>query len=328
MAAPITAPIWRDVYIDIDVTELGTTSDYIYYSVKVGEDVIYRGKAYYFNNRCRFKLNDICRDYLKSDMNFSKQWYFNKDYKKRFTVYTSIDNFETENEYQQVDFSYDWSYEGMVDEKHLSDPIQDYLDYRQLFLFSALGDYYVTFINYKDLPDRDYIPEQNVHDFDELSFMYHLNRNNIGEDVTINGYSRKFRVQDSCKDYCLYFINPRGGWDWFLINGTTTKQYNYSRKFYEKNFNNDTLEFGKVNYLTDITEKWTLTTGLLSNNQSKKMFNLFSSNEVYLHDLNNDFITPVNVTNTTQDEKNNKNQTKKLISYSITVESAQNKIRK
>lgn len=324
-AVTITSPIWRDVYIDVDIKNLIGSADYVSYRIQHNQEYIYYGKVYYFNNKCRFKINDICRDYLKSEFNFSQMWTTNTDHQQIFRVYISTDDFATYTEHTVITFTYDYSYMSSVNDNYLSDPIQDVVDYRQLFVASSASSGYIRLTLSGSSTDQT-SPFNNPGT--QMNVMFQPQQSQIGQYISITGTTDRFKIEDTCNRYCLYYINPRGGWDWLLINGSSTKQYNYSRKYYEQNFNNDSLQFGKVNYLSDISEKWTLNTGYMSENQSIKMFNIFSSSEVYLHDLVDDFITPVNITNTTQDEKLTSNQNKKLITYTINIESAQNKIRK
>ena len=126
--------------------------------------------------------------------------------------------------------------------------------------------------------------------------------------------------------YVLYYCNPYGGWDWFPIMGKVTKTDAVDTYTYTKNYSNTTSEFGRYRYLTEIKTTYRLTTNFLKQEQSDRMWELIESNCVYLHDLAEDKIHPVLITNTEVEHKR-KTRQQKLISYEIIAETSQTRER-
>lgn len=318
--ATIKSPIWKDVNIKIT----GSYGLFVYYKISVDGNDIFFGKCHQFNGVYTFMMNDICKDYLSSTINFNLIGYQqNTNYSKTFSVYIS-GNGTSYTKSDDVTFTYDWSYINYsgVYENILSDNITDVVDNRQYIIFSGFSDNLNNFNVYIDNTITS-TPSYGS----EITYVRHLNSSNKTVQFNYGSYTRKFNVVDTCKNYCLYYLNARGGWDWFVIDGVSTKEYSYDRKYYAENYDNTTLNFGKVNYKNNISESWTLNTGYMTDSQSEKMFNLFGSRTVYLHNLVDDVITPVVITNKSSVEKTFKNQNRSLYNYTITVENSQEKYR-
>lgn len=341
-----TNPIWKDTYLNLDDYGNG----YVDYLIKVGEGdemkPIYKGRCYRNSNyQCVIKLNEICRDYLVDNFTLldTQTWIENTTGSIQFSIYRTFGLNEVLD--SKMTFWNDWSYQDYVGSAahYLSDPIQDYVDRRQYFVFTALfesGEVNVqyegninntttfdgivkTYIDY--LPNVDLYGDYNF-DFNSDFLVYRYRPVDIDYTIDYNGY-RTFRVKDTCCKYCLYYLNARGGWDWLLINGVDTKTNTYTRQTYNQNYNNTQYEFGKVNYRNDIKETWTLNTEYLTDAQSEKMSNLFGSIKVFLHNLEDNTIIPVVITNSSQTVKTFRNQGRKLYNYTISVENSQSKIR-
>ncbi len=335
-----TLPIWKDTYCSLD------GGNYIDYRITADNTEIYKGRCYSFDGECKFKLNEVCRNYLANSIDFSNViWQENNEQSKLFNVYIITD--EVETLYSQTTFWNDWSYTEYTEpESHyLSNPIIPIADKRQYFLFSGLFDA-STVNTYASTTLLDstqftgvaktyvkYIPSIDVPLAGEFTEAFNSDFLVWRSTLTVDEYTvnynnwKTFTVKNTCKRYCLYYLNARGGWDWLVIDGNEVKNYNFTRQTYLQNYNNTTLESGKVNYRNDIQETWNLTTGFLTDSQSSQMYNLFGSVSIYLHDLETGKILPVVITNNSQTEKTFKNQGRKLYNYTITVESAQNKIR-
>lgn len=345
-------PIWKNRVIQVPDTYL-INGTYVDYKVSVGSSDLYRGRAYRFNNKVEFQINDIAKNYLTGtvDLSFdSDVWQTEQNGSVDFDVYVSKDNFITQEKFCTITFWYDWSYEDYLDNHYLSDPISNIADKRQVILFTSMFDSGSVVVTGKDnlqgsystidsttfsagqvktyvkrLGDiklkgefteafsKDFLVWRYIQDLDE----FQLNYNNW----------RTFRIKDTCNRYCLYYLNARGGWDWLLIDGSYSKKYMYDRLHYKQNYDNTKPEFGKVNYQNDITESWSLNTSWMNDTNSAKMWNLFGSTKVYLHDLVEDKIIPVIITDNNQTEKTFRNQGRKMYNYTINVESAQSKKR-
>lgn len=127
-----------------------------------------------------------------------------------------------------------------------------------------------------------------------------------------------------CGDWALYYSNRSGGWDSFLIEGNVKKIDNFEKYYINRSYNNTTMEWGKKVYHNEITTNYELHTGWLNDRQSEILaFNLLSSNQVYLHDLVNNKIIPVVITDDTAEYKTFKNNGRKMVNYTINVEASQ-----
>lgn len=143
-------------------------------------------------------------------------------------------------------------------------------------------------------------------------------------------------------DYVLYYLNSYGGWNSFVIEGTTVKKENITQYTTDKVFDNTTYEFEKDRYVSEINTSYELNTGLLSDVEAANLSkNLISSNKVYLHSLNEGYITngvdwyaipnfikPVVITDTSVVYQTYTTNGKKLAQYKISVSDSQSKIRK
>lgn len=128
----------------------------------------------------------------------------------------------------------------------------------------------------------------------------------------------------ACGDYAIYYLNKRGGWDSFLIEGKVVESNSYDRKYFGP-FVQDNSVVGsssKKNYLTNIQKSFEMHTSWLTDEQSRKLAdNLFCSPSVYVHDLKRNQIYAGNITNADVDYKEFKNE-KQLISYEINIDAA------
>ncbi len=129
---------------------------------------------------------------------------------------------------------------------------------------------------------------------------------------------------NTCGDYALYYLNRYGGWDSLLFEGKCTRKYTISGQTLTQEYdNNNPLAFGLTNYYSQITPKWELNTGWFSDEQSKVFaFNVVPSPMVFLHNLVEDTIFPVVITNTEVEYKQKTKQNKR-INYVLNVTKSQ-----
>lgn len=129
--------------------------------------------------------------------------------------------------------------------------------------------------------------------------------------------------------YALIYVNARGGWDVFAIQGTGVKKDSITQYLTDKSFDNNTREFETNRYLSEIKTSWTLNTHYLSDEQSRNLAkNLISSNMVYLQDLEEGTIVPVVITDTSATYQTYQTNGKKMAQYKINVQSSQSKLRR
>lgn len=132
----------------------------------------------------------------------------------------------------------------------------------------------------------------------------------------------KYKV-DSCIKYVLYYRNLKGGWDWLVVRGSVDKSYKFKKSSYSndyrlgtyRNFNltsstsivRKSVSVGDVQndiiYQNDITQELKINLGYFTDEQSKKMINLFSSPLVYIHDILANNICPIKITDNSLKEK-------------------------
>ncbi len=306
--------------------------------------VIYDGfiiSGYYIQN-----LNEILSQYVKPyELYFASALQTDSTSERTFYIYYTTDGWNTTT-MDDVTISYDWSYENSTYEV-LSDPIFDLVDIRQYLLYSfhPLEVPYIFSVRIGDVPIDSYNIEDTIHynyvkklsDMDifpgEFSYAYSydflVTRNSLPLEDTVDLYvgARKYIVAHTCYRYCLYYLNQNGGWDSLLFRGKVMKQDNLSRLSYKKNYIAGSLDFNKVDYLTTIQEGWQLNTSFLDDQHSEKMINLLASNKIFLHDLDEDKITPVNMVTQKCEHKTYKNQGRKLYTYTVEVKSSQPKYR-
>lgn len=137
------------------------------------------------------------------------------------------------------------------------------------------------------------------------------------------------RVNGSyCGEYAMYYLNAYGGWDSYLFEGKCRKYDNFTQYEYNRSFNNNTIEFEKNRYISEVEETYELGTGLMEDEEAENFsFNLVGTNQAYLHNLKTDEIFPVMVDEATIEYKKYSND-RKMIEYIIRVKSSQNRIRR
>lgn len=306
--------------------------------------VIYDGfiiSGYYIQN-----LNEILSQYVKPyEIYFTSALQTDSTSERTFYIYYTNDGWNTTT-MDDVTISYDWSYDNSTHEV-LSDPIFDLVDIRQYLLYSfhPIETPYNFSVRIDNVPIDSYTIEDNLHyhyvkklsDIDTFpgeftyaySYAFFVTRNSLSLENTANIYvgPRKYIIAHTCYRYCLYYLNQNGGWDSLLFQGKVIQQDNLSRLSYKKNYYAGSLDFNKVDYLTTIQESWQLNTSFLDDPHSEKMINLLASNKIFLHDLDEDKIIPVNMATQKCEHKTYKNQGRKLYTYTVEVNSSQPKYR-
>lgn len=336
-------PIWKDYYVTIPADS--ESPDFIYYNIRTSlwSDEYY-GRCYKLgggsNASYKIKLSEVWARMLTNHakINFDSQYISETQdgFIKNFYLYISYDGRSYTQYGENVYVMNDWSYKewGGNYEHNISDRINDVFDNRQYYISTIFDD-----IDVKAYFDGVYVGSgtapwagatcilkklnPSVNEFKIEYIEYDNPDNPDGHVVKTDVY----KPENTCKNYCLYYLNARGGWDWFVIDGVSTKEYTYDRKNYQKNYDNTQREFGLTTYRNNIKETWSLNTGYLTDTQSEKMSNIFGSLSVYLHDLVNDTITPVVITDKKSTEKTFKNQNRRMYNYTINVESSQDKYR-
>ena len=288
--ATIKSPIWQDVYYT------SSTVNVLDYAVNISTGrTIYEGRAYSRPGTSIISINisKICQDYIKDSFrevdfrNYVGQTYVHPNSYLEFNLLDASNG----TVLGTYGFVYDWSYEGWYGvPRTVSNPINGH---------NVAGMY----------------------DFNTVC------RNNVSAN-TMELATTVLRVGagNSCGEIALYYKNRKGGWDYFLIEGNVTKKDTYTKYTYNRSFNNNTLEFENGTYHSQIITSYELCTGWLNDQESDNLaFNLLSSNEVYLHNLCNDKVCPVVITDNEATYKTYKNNSRKLVNFKISVEESQRK---
>ena len=318
-------------------------SNFIIYNITTDGDIIYSGKAYKLPDAeyIEFNVNKICYNYLNSDLpngfsfsgNFNKLYQL-KDYYKTFVITDNNNN--TINSYNFYNsYSYDFAdFSTKINSNNnlpISQPIKYEIDRRQYFLYSLFYPNISTNQSISYVLSNSKTGENHSLPLTFGAAGGYLFVDNIlltGDYDTIEINGDTYKIVDSCAEYCLYYQNSYGGWDSLLITGNNIKTDNISQNFYNRSFNNTTIEFEKKNYLNVITSKYKFYTSYLTDEQASRMYNLIESNEVYLHNLVTGVVKPVIISDTSLEYKTFTNQQRKKFYYEINVEESQGKIRR
>ena len=136
-----------------------------------------------------------------------------------------------------------------------------------------------------------------------------------------------YRVDDCKIDYALVYLNAYGGWDTFGFP-VGKKVEDFTQFDYNTAYDNTTLDFGKRRQISEITPKWELTSGWLTEEQAAKFAkHLISSAQVYLQDIVEGKWYAVRITDKQAEYKTNR-YSKALINYTLNVEASQDRIRR
>lgn len=283
----VYAPIWKDTYYTANTATLS-------YKIYLDSTLIFSGKAYRMPNGSpiTININKICQNYLEQDLNDLLT-----GSSSSMRNYDAIGDFVLKNAagttLETYRFLYDWDYDHSWGggAATLSQPIN--------------GEFISGQMKLKTTITTGNTSTQNV--------------------VTTYKSSGDYN-KEICGDYVLYYVNTRGGWDCFAFpkgeKSDTLTQHTYS-----KVFNNNTYEFEKKRYVSEIETSYKLSTGMLTDAQSKLFAkNVVSSNNCYLQNVTDGWIKPVVITESSVVYKESTN-TDDIVAYQINVKESQGKQR-
>lgn len=286
-------PIWKDTKIEAS-RDLSPMT----YTITCNGQDIFHGKAYVRpgSENIEININKICQNYISNPLPINGND-FHYGLQEAPTACQSFGVSDEDLEFQHTFyFLYDWSYEGpdFSEDINMSRPING--KYVSNMMFPA------TYWKYNDKKVYNMIAQ-------------------VPEDCTFD--DEPLYDIPTCGDWVLYYLNRFGGWDAFVIEGKVVRKDTYKRNTFAKAIDNSTIEHESQDYTNQITVGYTLNTGWLSDEESSNLaFNMLNTNKAYLHDIQHNKIMPVRITNASTEYKTFKN-TKKLVSYSITVEASQ-----
>ena len=324
-AAYLSFPIWKTMNIEIPIVTP-------FYTIKKGDDLIFSGKVYAQKTDLArsINVNDIIEDYTSDgiDITSSQRWQKTEN-EKVFTLATGVNETEMSDMFNLV-VTDDWSYADRARTYFTSDPICYTLDSRQYFVFSVQNRYsdtlpsysYQTDLvsvdgvesgDYKVVSDESYT--QIIKDISNLKTIDITEMNNVDD-------TRYFKVCTTKNKYCLYYKNLYGGYDSILLNPTSQLSASITDNTLTTDYDTTVLGHYKRSYRKTIQNKWTLKTNLLNDTQSEKMRHIYTSNQMWLHNLETGKLYAVNPVDKTFTEKTFKSNKHKPLSYTITVEEA------
>lgn len=310
--------IWKDVEYNF-----GGNTIYDYTIYDDNNNLLFSGRSNKRPNELGNKIlvNKICQNYLESSkLNFNVV-YDNNGY-RTFTLRNAEGNYV----YHTYKFFNDWSYTsyktGLVSYPIMNKP---YVVQGQRCPFTLLATtnqmtvpYGITYVDGTSWNSTEYVTEEMKTVMFMRSDEKPFKRVHIG--------SKVYDVTDKCIEYVLYYVNGNGGYDWFPIEGRVNKTDEITAYHTTNNYNNTTIQFGRKRYLSEINIKYELHTGWLNDEESSRMWHLLESNTVYLHNVIEDKIYPVNITNYDVEHKK-RTLLSSRISYTINVELSQTRMR-
>ena len=303
-------------------------------SEKPGPDtqgVVYEGVV--MQNYRIEALNEVLSQYvLPDDIKFMTGVTEDNQSHATFYIYYTTDDWATFT-YDIIIITYDWSYRNVA-RSVLSQPITNILSPNQYFVHTVTPATPDVVTNVTLTIDGEQILTKQISGYTRYTFEVYLPdaiRNlpsRSGDHVLIVGSSRFIIPSDDCgASYILYYLNELGGWDFLPFRGSSLHSADISRLQYEKRTVSRGSNFTTVDYLTTISDRWSLNTSYLDDSGAQKMINLLASNRVYLHDLSSNTIIPVNVTNQSCDYKTIANQGRNFAAYTIEVTASSKKYR-
>ena len=335
-------PIWKDYFVTI-----GTSAKY-YVRIRQGSTTIYQGIAHKKPGATNVvvKINDVIADYLAMTApgvpyNYPTATFF----PVQFVVQSST-NGSTWTNKATVDIDWDWSFKTGVDlaTNGMAYPITGRITNNMMLYQSRYASGTPTTTAYYGATTRSITPtvdtsiSGNGAFYDMVRFAgnrtAYLNTNTYAvyssKDLTkivMGGVT--YEVTKACPRYCLYYLNPFGGVDHLLIEGNAQKHRTVARDTFVADYDNSQPTREEFNYMNEITETYTLNTGLLTDDESSRMPYLLESVQVYLVDLSapTTFIpVTINTDNyTVQDFKGNGCN---MVNYTFEVKVSQNQYRR
>lgn len=325
-------PIWQDNYLTVS-----TLVNSIKYHITLDNEIIYSGRAYTTpnTNQVKIDISKICASYLNSSMenvidNINN--YNAIDGVKTFGVYINDELYSNFVYFNGYTYKATPTYYSTTNNSvlKLSEPIRKLYDNRQYLIYSFTGlgtsSFSNTFNVRTKLNNLNYINvpvTATLNPRTEYVFMYKP----ASTAVALLAFDETIPIKNTCAKYCLYYQNALGGWDSFLINGNDKQTDNITSYNYIKAVDNTTKGFGLKKYMNVINTDYKLYTDWLTDDEASRMYHLLESTEVYLHNLEDDTIVPVNIKNNTCEYKTYTNNGKRKFYYTIDCELAQTKIR-
>lgn len=289
---PAPANAFKPIWINTNYTFISSVNS-VNYSILNNGQTIFSGKAYKYPNVNNYSINinRICENYLDNNITFltnsSPTGMTNLiNAAQQFTF--KIDDLNIQETYR---FYWNYNMNEVIYTGNLSSPIN--------------GHYASGMFRFNNTINHQF-----------LSVYWNKELNNWLSYTT-----------SACGEYALYYLNRNGGWDAFLIEGKVKEVDTYNRSTFERKGSSINYWLRESdNYKNIIEHSYELNTTWLKDDESKRLaFHLLSSNKLYLHNLVDDIIIPVNIVDSSCEYKTFKNLNK-LVSYTIKVKESNKQI--
>lgn len=334
-------PIWKDFFVQLAGVYRIIVAD--------TEDVIYSGYAVSKpgETSAQVRINDICADYMERVL-FTTPQVMPVTFKVQLRV-PGAQGSQWVDLYT-VQFLNDWSYDYEYDPTimGMAFPINGHLDSRMPLVWTGFGesvtatlimggsfmgdfnlDFSSDFLIGGSTGGTQAVTIPLIGGGEGMVGTAHLDLEEYPGVIGVEIGGVTYDVVTECAEYALYYINAYGGWDCFLIEGNTLEADSLKRYTREVEYDNrDIRNRGTDNYVNEITKGFTFHTGWLLDDQGKRMHHLINSTFVYLYDIANAQMIPVNIPTTSCEYRTYKNQGNRLVNYTIQVQIAQNRIRR
>ena len=320
-------PVWRNNLLGLN-TEIGSNVKYSVVDVS-SNNILYSGRIVKLPNGgvVGIDISKIVGNYLSNHFpnTLPEGLRLNDidDYAKTVNIYVNNNLNNTLTIYNS------WGYDDIPYTNIISDPIRKVVDKRQMFVCSVYNPTTVsTTVRYQLKNGNNTTNRATITANNNKQVLITDNglKNTSYNEIVIGDL--KYKIIESCNEWCLYYSNAYGGWDSLLVNGNVLKDDKITSHYYKQAFNNTTYQFEKTKYLNVINPTYVLYTDWFNDDEQSRLYHLLESTEVYLHNMVTGEFLPVNITNTDCQYKTFTNNGKKKWYNTINVEVAQERIRK
>lgn len=314
-------PIWKDKVVDL-------LQSSVEFRITSGGNTLYSGKsiARPGESTAKVRVNDICADYLVSALPTITDRTFTSFALPAFSVQKKTGGSFAPVE--SITFYNDWSYDYGFTGDVLSFPINGKVTKDMFILYSKKEISANISAVYRKKNGTTTTRTTTISPTpDHGTCCFDVGAVSDTERVAISG--TYYPVVEDCYRYALYYVNAYGGWDHLLVEGTDIEVDTIERHTREADYDNTNIvNRGRWDYVNEVTKSWTLNTGLLTDDQASRMHHLINSPMVFLCDIVSTTFIPVVITTNTCEYKTYGNQGNRMFNYQLTIELAQNRIRR
>lgn len=295
----MAVPIWKDKFVN-----LGSVASQ-YFRIRVNNTTIYQGRAFRATSSGNLyvRINDICADYMaQTPPSVPNATPAQVTFPMSFVVQKSS-NGSSWTAVETVDFWDDWSYDPNYDASSdgMYAPITGRIDLRQKIFQTRHQTGSVTAsAKYGSTTRSITLSLKTSASYGAFgNGLIHAGKGYVEFDVpTYDTYSSKkltsvtigiatYEVAKTCPKKVLYYKNPFGGYDHLLIEGNATRSRSVQRETFVADYDNGYRNRERWDFQNEVTETWTLNTGLLTLDESARMRYLMDSPQVFICDLDN-----------------------------------------